>query len=443
MKHAKHLGLLFLLCSGIVSPQTNAPQKMEQDFKLDYEKFELENGLEVILHVDKSDPIVAVATVMHVGSNREKPGKTGFAHFFEHMSFNDSENVPVGANRKMIPEWGGSRNGGTWSDGTIYYEVVPKDAFEKILWIDSDRFGYMINTVTKAALEREKQVVKNEKRQRVDNAPYGYTDEIIRKNLYPKGHPYSWTVIGSLPDLQAATLADVKEFYHKYYGAANASLVIAGDIDKEAYGNEEKSVPVKKPLMVLATLPRKLSPAEKVMLPVTVFAMDKKVKNVSIQVKTTDGISVVGNNSQSISFSKPDEKMLFFELDVKKANGVNTVEVIASGNGEKTSHKIELDVYNPNPITSRVLDNDIKAKETQTINFETFGVAGSNTASIELSTLPPMNFTKRMGYLIQYPHGCVEQTTSSVFPQLFLTDLFDLTYNKKQKIQNNIEKGIA
>lgn len=205
----------------------------EASFTLDYEKFTLDNGLEVILHVDKSDPIVAVATVMHVGSNREKPGKTGFAHFFEHMSFNDSENVPVGANRKMIPEWGGSRNGGTWSDGTIYYEVVPKDAFEKILWIDSDRFGYMLNTVTKEALEREKQVVKNEKRQRVDNAPYGYTDEIIRKNLYPEGHPYSWTVIGALPDLQAATLEDVKEFYREYYGAANASLVIAGDIEIE------------------------------------------------------------------------------------------------------------------------------------------------------------------------------------------------------------------
>ena len=203
----------------------------EKEFTIDYEKFTLDNGLEVILHEDHSDPIVAVATMMHVGSNREKPGKTGFAHFFEHMSFNDSENVPVGANRKMIPEWGGSRNGGTWSDGTVYYEVVPKDAFEKILWIDSDRFGYMINTVTEAALEREKQVVKNEKRQRVDNAPYGYTDEIIRKNLYPEGHPYSWTVIGSLPDLQAATIDDVKEFYTKYYGASNASLVIAGDID--------------------------------------------------------------------------------------------------------------------------------------------------------------------------------------------------------------------
>lgn len=223
----------FIFCGLFFSSCTteNKSDVEEQEFKIDYEKFTLDNGLEVILHEDHSDPIVAVATMMHVGSNREKPGKTGFAHFFEHMSFNDSENVPVGANRKMIPEWGGSRNGGTWSDGTVYYEVVPKDAFEKILWIDSDRFGYMINTVTEAALEREKQVVKNEKRQRVDNAPYGYTDEIIRKNLYPEGHPYNWTVIGALPDLQAATIDDVKEFYAQYYGAKNASLVIAGDID--------------------------------------------------------------------------------------------------------------------------------------------------------------------------------------------------------------------
>ena len=221
--------LTCISCKKQSEPISQAPT----EFKIDYEKFVLNNGLEVILHEDHSDPIVAVATMMHVGSNREKPGKTGFAHFFEHMSFNDSENVPVGANRKMIPEWGGSRNGGTWSDGTVYYEVVPKDAFEKILWIDSDRFGYMINTVTKEALEREKQVVKNEKRQRVDNAAYGYTDEIIRKNLYPEGHPYSWTVIGALPDLQAATIDDVKEFYNQYYGASNASLVIAGDINIE------------------------------------------------------------------------------------------------------------------------------------------------------------------------------------------------------------------
>ncbi|MEP1229905.1 MAG: pitrilysin family protein, partial [Litorimonas sp.] len=210
-------------------PETSTTETSE--FKLDYEKFTLDNGLEVILHVDKSDPIVALTTVIHAGSNREKPGRTGFAHFFEHMAFNDSENVPRGWNRKAIPDWGGQRNGGTWSDGTIYFEVVPKDAFDKILWIDSDRLGYMINTVTQDALEREKQVVKNEKRQRVDNAPYGYTGEVIRKNLYPEGHPYSWTVIGSLPDLQAATLDDLKEFYAQVYGPNNATLSIVGDID--------------------------------------------------------------------------------------------------------------------------------------------------------------------------------------------------------------------
>lgn len=225
--------LIFLLSTcKPVEQSTKAVSKSDKtSFSLPYEKFTLDNGLEVVLHEDHSDPIVAVATVMHVGSNREKPGKTGFAHFFEHMSFNDSENTPQGANRKLIPEWGGVRNGGTWSDGTIYYEVVPKDAFDKILWIDSDRLGYMVNTVTRQALEAEKQVVKNEKRERVDNAPYGYTDEIIRSNLYPADHPYHWTVIGSLPDLQAATLEDVKEFYDMYYGANNATLVIAGDID--------------------------------------------------------------------------------------------------------------------------------------------------------------------------------------------------------------------
>ncbi|MFW8589672.1 M16 family metallopeptidase [Glaciecola sp. 2405UD65-10] len=201
------------------------------NFELPYESFTLSNGLKVILHQDKSDPIVAISTIVHVGSSREKPGRTGFAHFFEHMSFNDSENVPKGANRKMIPELGGSRNGGTWSDGTIYYEVVPKDAFDKLLWIDSDRLGYMINTVDKGTLEREKQVVKNEKRQRVDNRPYGHVGHVVKKALYPKDHPYNWTVIGDLEDLQAATLADVREFYEQFYVPSNATMVIAGDIE--------------------------------------------------------------------------------------------------------------------------------------------------------------------------------------------------------------------
>ncbi|MFH1845337.1 MAG: pitrilysin family protein [bacterium] len=209
----------------------NPAAPAEAKLEIPYLQYTLDNGLDVILHQDRSDPIVAIATLMHVGSNRERPGKTGFAHFFEHMSFNDSENVPQGANRKLIAELGGSRNGGTWTDGTVYYEVVPKDAFEKLMWIDSDRLGYMINTVTTPILEREKQVVKNEIRQRADNQPYGHTQTIIRRHLYPEGHPYSWTVLGTLEDLQSATLEDVKEFYHSYYGPRNATLVIAGDFE--------------------------------------------------------------------------------------------------------------------------------------------------------------------------------------------------------------------
>ncbi len=232
--------LVFFGCSDKASEQNELKNKdvqkhsnFDSEFSIPFEKYQLENGLTIILHQDNSDPIVALSTTVHVGSNREQPGKTGFAHFFEHMAFNDSENVPQGANRKMIEELGGSRNGSTWPDGTNYYEVVPKDAFEKLLWIDSDRLGFMINTVTEDALEREKQVVKNEKRQRIDNRPYGHTYHVINKNLYPLDHPYNWTTIGDLKDLQQATLDDVRKFYDEYYSPSNATFVIAGDIDIE------------------------------------------------------------------------------------------------------------------------------------------------------------------------------------------------------------------
>ena len=208
-------------------------ERNADSLSLEYEKFTLDNGLEVVLHQDDSDPIVAVSILVHVGSNREKPGRTGFAHFFEHMLFQRSENVPEGGFFKNIDEWGGTFNGGTWTDGTIYYEVVPKDALEKVLWMESDRMGFFINAVSLASLEGEKPVVQNEKRQRVDNQPYGHTQSVILKALYPEGHPYNWTVIGELEDLQNATLDDVKEFYEQWYGPNNATLVIAGDIDKE------------------------------------------------------------------------------------------------------------------------------------------------------------------------------------------------------------------
>ena len=226
-----------------------------------------------------------------------------------------------------------------------------------------------------------------------------------------------------------------------YIGAVR-TMVIAGNNETEAYGSTDKSVEVKKPLMVLATLPRKLSPGEKVTLPVTVFAMESKVKNVNLTLKLSDGISVVGDSSQQLSFSKPDEKMAYFQLDVSKAKGINTVEVIATGNGEKSTYKVELDVVNPNPITSKFENAELEADAIEVLEFSTFGVPGTNSATVEFSTLPPMDFSKRLQYLIRYPHGCVEQTTSGVFPQLYLYDIFDLKYEKKQKIQSNIENGI-
>ncbi|MCO4822286.1 MAG: insulinase family protein [Flavobacteriaceae bacterium] len=200
---------------------------------VEFEKYELENGLQVVLHQDHSDPIVSLAIQYGVGSNREKTGRTGFAHLFEHMLFQESENVPQDQFFKKIQDAGGTLNGGTWKDGTIYYEVVPNNALEMVMWLESDRMGYLINTVTEAAFYNQQEVVQNEKRQRVDNNPYGHTNWVLDKALYPESHPYNWQVIGELVDLQNATVEDVKEFYDKYYGPNNATLVLAGDFKTE------------------------------------------------------------------------------------------------------------------------------------------------------------------------------------------------------------------
>ena len=222
----------FIACTeGGISSGGDAEES--SSLSVDYEKYELENGLDVILHQDKSDPIVSLAIQYGVGSNREKTGRTGFAHLFEHMLFQESENVPQDQFFKKIQDAGGTLNGGTWKDGTIYYEVVPNNAMEMVMWLESDRMGYLINTVTESAFYNQQEVVQNEKRQRVDNNPYGHTNWVLDKNIYPEGHPYNWQVIGELVDLQNATIDDVKEFYAKYYGPNNATLVLAGDFEKE------------------------------------------------------------------------------------------------------------------------------------------------------------------------------------------------------------------
>jgi len=203
----------------------------DADLSIDFERYELANGLEVVLHVDRSDPVAAVAMTFHVGSAREVEGRTGFAHLFEHLFFLNSENLGAGGLDRLMTRIGSSTNGSTSRDRTNYFEVVPTDGLEKALWAESDKLGFFINTVTESVVEKEKQVVKNEKRQSVDNRPYGHTSFVVDRALHPEGHPYRWQVIGSLEDLDAASLEDVKEFHARWYGPNNATLVVAGDID--------------------------------------------------------------------------------------------------------------------------------------------------------------------------------------------------------------------
>ncbi|AGP82426.1 peptidase, M16 family protein [Alteromonas mediterranea MED64] len=237
--------------------------KGASSFNVEYERFTLENGLTVLLHVDRSDPVAAVALTAHVGSAREKEGRTGFAHLFEHLLFLESENLGKGGLDKLSARIGGSgANGSTSRDSTNYYQTVPIDALEKMIWAEADKLGFFINTVTDPVLAKEKQVVKNEKRQRVDNRAYGHNQYVIDKNLYPAGHPYSWQVIGSLDDLQNATLADVKAFFNTWYVPNNVVLTIAGDIDVAQTKSWVKKyfaeIPAGETISKLATQPAKL-----------------------------------------------------------------------------------------------------------------------------------------------------------------------------------------
>src|SRR4029079_4811715 len=197
--------------------------------KIKFEKYTLPNGLEVILHEDHSTPIVTVDTWYHVGSGDEKPGRTGFAHLFEHIMFMGSEHVPVGEFDKLLEAAGANNNGSTTEDRTNYFENLPSNALPLALWLDADRMGFLLPTMDKAKLDLQREVVKNERRERVDNVPYGRGDEMILAALYPKGHPYSWSVIGSMDDLTAASLEDVSNFFRTYYAPNNATLTIAGD----------------------------------------------------------------------------------------------------------------------------------------------------------------------------------------------------------------------
>ena len=208
---------------------------MHDILNIEYEKFVLENGLEVILYPNPSFPTVAVNIWYKVGSANEKPSKTGFAHLFEHMMFQGSENIQKEMHFKYIQEAGGSLNGSTSMDRTNYYETLPSDSLELALWLESDRMGYLLLALTQEKLDNQKDVVMNERRQNYDNQPYGLAWELLFSNLFSEDHPYHWPTIGWMKDIEQFELNDVREFFKNYYSPNNASLVIGGRFDsKEA-----------------------------------------------------------------------------------------------------------------------------------------------------------------------------------------------------------------
>src|SRR5918994_4264970 len=227
MKHA-------VVVAGLLLAGGASPSFAQTALQVPYTHFTLANGLNVILHEDHSVPLVSVNVWYHVGSANERPGRTGFAHLFEHLMFMGSGHVKPGEFDAWLEGAGGNNNGSTSNDRTNYYIDVPSNALELALFLESDRMGYLLDTMTPKTVDAQRDVVKNERRQSYENRPYGAADLLLAEMLYPKGHPYHWPVIGYMDDLTAASYEDTVEFFKKYYAPSNASLVVAGDIDPAA-----------------------------------------------------------------------------------------------------------------------------------------------------------------------------------------------------------------
>src|SRR5436853_2744511 len=236
MRRVVRLSVICLLVAAVAfsaAPAATKPAAAKvPQVEFPYKQFRLKNGLTLIVHEDHKAPIVAVNVWYHVGSKNEKLSKTGFAHLFEHLMFNGSEHFNDDYFKAMEMVGATELNGTTSEDRTNYFEDAPKDALDFLLWMESDRMGFMVGAIDKAKLDEQRGVVQNEKRQG-ENQPYGLTHEIIQTATFPPGHPYHHTVIGSMEDLNAASLEDVKEWFKTYYGAANATITIAGDVDAD------------------------------------------------------------------------------------------------------------------------------------------------------------------------------------------------------------------
>ncbi|MFN0206197.1 MAG: M16 family metallopeptidase, partial [Planctomycetota bacterium] len=270
--------ILTLLFPALIFTNSIAAQGTE----LAYKKITLENGLDVIVHEDHSDPVVSVYVSYHVGSGREEPGRSGFAHLFEHMLFQGSQNVGDDQHFKLISEAGGTLNGTTNLDRTLYFETVPANQLELALWLEADRMGFVLPAVTLKKLDNQRDVVKNERRQNYENRPYAQSGVALVAALYPPDHPYSWVTIGSQEDLTAASLDDVHNFFRRWYGPNNATLAIGGDVKaeevfvlvKKYFGTIPRGPEVTKPTPRPAPLEqtKRIVTEDKVQLPQIVLA---------------------------------------------------------------------------------------------------------------------------------------------------------------------------
>lgn len=367
-----------------------------------YEKWRLPNGLILIVHEDHSDPVVHVDVTYHVGSARETPGKSGFAHFFEHMMFQGSDHVADEEHFKIVQGAGGEMNGTTNRDRTNYFETLPKTYLETALWLESDRMGFLLDAVTQKKFEVQRATVKNEKGQNVDNVPYGRVDEEKNKILYPMNHPYSWTTIGIVEDLDRVNVEDLKNFFLRWYGPNNASLVVAGDVNPQDvlkltmkyYGSIPRGPEVRKQRVEPVRLPDNVygSYLDNIVLPLT-YITYPGVPNYHPDEPALDILSLVlGNGNNSIFYKNfiKSEKAIqaFVQNPCFELSGEFTIGILAFPFGEDDIEALvnqTLEEFNKTGVND---DDLIRAKS----QLETSFINGMQSVAGKASQLAMWNY---------------------------------------------------
>ena len=408
MKRVQRTLLLVIVMSAIGFAQ----------IKINFEQYKLSNGMAVILHEDHSAPLAAVVVMYHVGSKNEREKRTGFAHLFEHMMFQGSEHVGDDQHFKLLQEVGANLNGFTTEDGTTYYEVVPSNHLELGLYLESDRMGFLLPAMTQEKLDNQRDVVKNERRQNVDNRPYGTADEKISKAMYPPTHPYSWPVIGYMEDLSAASLEDVKEFFRTYYAPNNACLVVAGDFEpaeakqmiEKYFATLPRGKDIERPKAIPVTLTeeKRMTFEDKVQLPRVYLSWHSPQNN----TREDAVLSVLGRILSSGKTSRLYKSLVYEKQIAQSSNAFQNSSEIAglfqvqiTAKPEKTLTEMEMaasaiiDDVLKNGVTENEIEKAITGIEAQVVN----GAARVQGKAVSLATYysytgDPNNINKQMDF---------------------------------------------